>query len=66
MRAAMKKPEPVWVLPKDEVAARRKIDTEATTRELRELTVHELEQHLLSDDDETRTDLHQVLEGPAK
>jgi hypothetical protein len=73
MPAAMKKPDPIdtertWVLPEDEVAARRTTDTETTTTKLRKLTVHEVEQCLLSVDDETRTDLQPILESedPAK
>jgi hypothetical protein len=71
MRTAMKKPEEIdtdatWVLPKNEVAARRKIDLDATTKELEALTVHELEEHLRQVDDETRTDIQPVLEDPAK
>jgi hypothetical protein len=62
----MRKPEPIdpaatLVLPEDEIAARRKKQSAADTAELREMTVQEVERQLLGTD-ETRTDLHAVLE----
>jgi hypothetical protein len=51
--------------PKDEPAAGQGTDSDETAV-LRTLTVHEVEQHLLGADDDTRTDLQPVVENPAK
>jgi hypothetical protein len=61
-------PPTTSVPPEDEPATGQTTDT-AETAVLRTLTVHEVEQHLLSVDsvdDDTRTDLQPVLEGPGK
>ena len=58
-------PAPTQVPPKDDPEASQATDSDETSV-LRTLTVHELEQHLLGADDETRTDLQPVLEKPGK
>jgi hypothetical protein len=57
-------PRATWVLPSDELAVRRKKpEPDEPTAILRTLTVQEVEQRLLSADDETRTDIQPILEG---
>jgi hypothetical protein len=55
-----------WVL-YDELAPRRKTDTEATAATLQKLTVQEVEE-ILGDGEATRTDLYPIPESvkPAK
>ena len=56
-------PPTTRVPPEDEPPAGQAADSDDTAV-LRTLTVHEVEQHLLNVDDETRTDLQPVLETP--
>ena len=55
-------PRATWVLPPDELAARRKpADPDAPTIELRRLSVHEIEKRLQVADDDSPTALQPVL-----